>query len=210
MDRFFDSNNPLMRFLSRLVDLAVLNLLTLLCCVPVITAGASFSAMNYVLLKLFRRKETYVWKMFLQSFKANLRQGIPLGLIYIAYAAAVSADLFILHMMDSRAATWLMLFITFVSFIVLVSAVYTFALQARFENTIRGTLSNAWKLLVGYPGRSAGMLVVWVCWALILLVWHHIAGGIFLLYGFSLPGIVCAVIYDPIFMTMDAEAREHA
>ena len=31
MDRFFDANNPLMRFLSWLVDLVIINVLTIVC-----------------------------------------------------------------------------------------------------------------------------------------------------------------------------------
>ncbi len=60
MDKFFDSGNPVMRFLSRLVDLAILNIMTVVYALPLITAGASLTAMNYVLLHLYRRDETYV------------------------------------------------------------------------------------------------------------------------------------------------------
>ena len=203
MDRFFDSNNPLMRILSRMVDLAVLNIMTLVFSLPIVTIGASLTAMNFVLLHMRRGEETYVWKMFLQSFRENLKQGIPLGLIYVVYAAAVAADLMILHMMDSRAATWLMLFITFVSFIVLVSAVYACALQARFENTIRGTLANAWKLMIGNLLQSALMLIIWVLWCVVMVLWHKAAGALFLLFGLSIPGLLCTILYDPIFRRLE-------
>lgn len=60
MDRFFDSDNPLMQFLARIVDLAILNLLTVAFMIPVVTAGASITAMNNVLIHLARKDETYV------------------------------------------------------------------------------------------------------------------------------------------------------
>ena len=72
MDRFFDANNPLMRFLSWLVDLVIINVLTIVCAVPIVTAGASFTAMNYVLLHKARDNETYIGKMFFHSFRDNL------------------------------------------------------------------------------------------------------------------------------------------
>ena len=52
MDRFFDANNPIMKFLSRLVDMAVLNLMTIAGMIPIVTAGASITAMNNVLIHL--------------------------------------------------------------------------------------------------------------------------------------------------------------
>ena len=39
MDRFFDANNPLMRFLARLVDLVILNVLTVVFALPLIALG---------------------------------------------------------------------------------------------------------------------------------------------------------------------------
>ena len=83
MDRFFDSENPVMKFLSRLVDLAVLNILTVFTSALIITAGGAITAMNHVLLHLVRKDETYVTRMFWSSFKTNFRQGIPEGLLVV-------------------------------------------------------------------------------------------------------------------------------
>lgn len=207
MDRFFDADNPLMQFLSRAVDLAVLNLLTLLFSLPVVTAGASLSAMNYVLLRIRRGEETYIWKMFLKAFRENLRQGSLLGLVYLIFAAVAGADLLILRSVGSRRATGMMFFLTFLSLIVLVSAVYTFALQARFANTIRGTLLNAWKLLVGYPLRTVGILAVWILWAVILVLGNQGMVFLYVLYGLSVPGQLCTILYDPIFRKLEREAE---
>ena len=40
MNRFFDMDSPIMRFLNRVADLVWLNVLTIICCIPVITAAA--------------------------------------------------------------------------------------------------------------------------------------------------------------------------
>ncbi|MCM1144516.1 MAG: hypothetical protein NC407_07380 [Lachnoclostridium sp.] len=45
MDRFFALDSPLMRILNRVADLMILNFLMIICCIPVITAGASFTGM---------------------------------------------------------------------------------------------------------------------------------------------------------------------
>ena len=51
MGKLFNIDSPVMRFLGKVADLMILNLVTLLCCIPVVTIGASLTAMHYVLLK---------------------------------------------------------------------------------------------------------------------------------------------------------------
>ena len=72
MGKFFDLDSPIMRTLNRLADLMWLNILTLLCCLPIITAGASLTAMHYVLLKMVRNEESYISRAFFKSFKTPL------------------------------------------------------------------------------------------------------------------------------------------
>ena len=73
--KLFDMDSPLMIGLNKMADLMILNLLTILCCLPVVTVGASLTAMHYMVIKLIRNEESYVVKGFFRSFKQNLRQG---------------------------------------------------------------------------------------------------------------------------------------
>ena len=57
MDKFFNMDGPVMRGLTRVFDLVLLNLLTVLCSIPLITIGASLAAMHSVLLKMVRNEE---------------------------------------------------------------------------------------------------------------------------------------------------------
>ena len=205
MDRFFDNNNPLMRFLSRIVDLAILNLMTVLALIPVITAGPALTAMNNVLIHLVRRDETYVWRMFRASLKLNLRQGMGMGLLYLAVFAFIGADLLVLRTIDSRLSTLLMIMITVIGICVFVIGIYSFALQARFENTVRATLWNAAALALGHIPRSLAMVGIWAAWAVLLWYIHGIALLVFLIYGLSLPTGACTLLYDPIFREMEPE-----
>ena len=51
MDRFFNMDNKFFTFMSRVADLIILNLLCIVCCIPVVTIGPSIAAMFYVTLK---------------------------------------------------------------------------------------------------------------------------------------------------------------
>ena len=205
MDRFYDADNPLMQFLSRLVDLAVLNLMTVAAMLPVVTAGAGLAAMNNVLIHLQRGDGTYVWKMFLTSLRQNLKQGIVLSLLFEIIAAVLASELILLHAVDAKAATVLMIMLSVLSACVLAAGVYTFALQARYENRVAVTLMNAAKLTLGHPGRSLAMVIIWALLALALWYIRGIALLAFLLYGLSIPGYLCTMLYDPVFRKMESE-----
>lgn len=208
MDRFFDNNNPVMRFLSRIVDLAIVNIMTVIAMIPVVTAGAALAALNNVLIHLVRRDETYVWKMYRTSFKQNLRQGIPLGLLFLAAGLLIGGELLMLRSIDSRASTALMIMITVVGVCVFVISIYAFALQGRFENTVKGTLQNALKLALGNLPRSLAMAAVWAAWAVFLWYIHGIALLVYVIYGLSIPTGACTLLYDPIFRGLEPDEEE--
>ena len=207
MEKFFDSENPVMRILSRLVDLALLNILTVCTSMLIVTAGGALTAMNNVLLHLVRGDETYVTRMYWTSFKKNFRQGIPEGLLLLAVAAVTAVDMWTLHGSGSRLATMMMIIVTFIAMFMAVTFVYMFALQARYENTVRGTIINAFRLAIGNLPRTAGMLLIWIVWVLILVYLHNAAPGFFLLCGLTLPGYLCAMLYNGVFNKLETEGE---
>jgi uncharacterized membrane protein YesL len=207
MERFFNSENPLMRFLSRMVDLAVLNIMTVCTSLLIITAGGAITAMNNVLLHMVRGDETYITKMFWTSFKTNFKQGIPEGFLVLAAAAVTYVDMWALHGSDSKAATLFMIVITIIALFLSATFVYMFALQSRYENTVRGTIMNAFRLAVGNLPRTAGMIIIWLVWVFILVFLHKAAPGFFLIYGLTLPGYLCAMLYNGVFNNLETEGE---
>jgi len=207
MDKFFDSENPLMVFLSRLVDLAILNVLTVCTSMLIVTAGGAMTAMNNVLLHLVRRDETYVTTMFWTSFKKNFRQGIPEGLLVLAAAVITAVDMWALHGSGSKAATLLMIVITIIAMFMAATFVYMFALQSRYENTVRGTLVNAFRLAIGNLPRTVGMIAIWLIWGLILVYLHRAAPAFFMIFGLTLPGYLCAMLYNGVFYNLETEGE---
>ena len=74
MNRFFNMDNKFFVFMGRVADLLLLNFLCILCCIPVVTAGASITALYYVTLKMARDEESYIARSFFRSFKQNFKQ----------------------------------------------------------------------------------------------------------------------------------------
>ena len=64
MDRFSTWITNFSPFMSRVADLIILNLLCIVCCIPVVTIAPSIAAMFYVTLKMVRNEESYIVRGF--------------------------------------------------------------------------------------------------------------------------------------------------
>ena len=94
--KIFDLDSPLINVLNKMADLMWLNILTLICCIPIITAGAAFTSMHYVALKIVRNEESYITRSFFKSFKTNFRQATLIWLMILLIAAVLGGDYYII------------------------------------------------------------------------------------------------------------------
>ena len=67
MNNIFNPDNKFFSFMGRVADLMILNLLCIVCCIPVVTAGQAIAAMYYITLKMARNEESYVVKSGLRQ-----------------------------------------------------------------------------------------------------------------------------------------------
>ena len=69
MGGIFNIDGPVMRTLTKVADLMILNVLAMICSIPVFTAGAALTALHYMSLKIVRGEEGYIIRGFFKSFK---------------------------------------------------------------------------------------------------------------------------------------------
>lgn len=143
MHKFFDLNSPVMSFLSRLADMVWLSVLWFLCCLPVVTIGASTTALYYVALKLARDEEVAVTACFFKGFKENFKQCFVLNLIFLVVGSILVLDYFIMSTADSTAGSFSSACFFAMFIWMLCIMFYTYPLQAQFVNTVKRTLLNA-------------------------------------------------------------------
>ena len=60
----FNYDNPVWRFIGKFWDVLVVNLLWIICSIPIVTIGASTTAMYYVTLRLDRDEDGYTIRSF--------------------------------------------------------------------------------------------------------------------------------------------------
>ena len=157
MGKIFDMDSPLMRFLNRTADMLILNLLMILCCIPVITIGAACTAMHYVLLKIVRDEEGYLVRGFFKSFVRNFKQATIAWLLMLVVIAVYLGDWLIFSYSGIEFPRVLVIAVVAVGAVALLISLYVFPLMARFENTIRNTFKNAAILAFANLPRTLGM-----------------------------------------------------
>ena len=199
MRRIFDMENPFMRAMAVAYDLLILNLLTLACSLPVFTAGAAVTALNDVTIHIVRQEDTGNVKPFFRSFAGNFKKGTLLWLMLLLAAALLCFD----YMAALAYIPVLRVGITAIAVLVLAVSLYAFALLARYENTIRGTLKNAAVLMVSYFPRTLGMVAVSVGFWVLSFRFYRIGAPLLLLFGLSLPCYICALLLNGVFADLE-------
>jgi len=98
-----------------------------------------------------------------------------------------------------------MIIISIIAAFFIVVFVYVFALQSRYENTVKETFLNAFRLAIGNLLRTIVMMVLWVIWIGGMIYFHRFSMLVFVIYGLTLPGYLCTMLYDPVFAKLEKE-----
>lgn len=132
LEKLFHKKNIVFEKLDRIGEIWVLHLLWLLCSIPLITIGASTSALFYSMLKL-RAKEGKITANFFKSFRENLVQAVCLLVIYGGIGTVLGVGI-----LKGGQAIRIGAFILAIPY--LMSLIYIFAIQAKFANTTKNLM----------------------------------------------------------------------
>ena len=201
MGKLFDLDSPVMRALSRVADMMILNLLTLLLCSPVITAGSALSAMFYVELKWARKEEGYTVRPFFQQFKANFKQATGEWLIMLVLVVVLALDLLMFRQVPDlfpKVIRYLVIGVTIILYLLLQ---WVFPLQSHFVNNVKTTFKNSALMAIANFPRTLGIGGIWLASAALTVLSVLVVPQIFplmALFGFVVPGYVtCKLVSKP-------------
>ena len=143
MSNFFSIDSPLLRALNKVADLIWLNILFIVCCIPVFTLGAALSAMYSVTLKMTANEEGSISQCFFKAFRQNFKQATILWLILLGFGLVIILDFLVVPFMGGiiyEIAFW---FLCVIGILYIMVFSFSFPLQSKFENTVKRTLMNA-------------------------------------------------------------------
>ncbi|MDO4679067.1 MAG: YesL family protein [Blautia sp.] len=160
MGRLFNMDNKFFTFMGKVADLIILNLICVLCCLPIVTIGPSLTALHYVTMKMVRNEESYIVKNFFKSFKENFKQATIINLIMLVVGIMLFLDINIVKRMSGKLYSGL--FVVFIAFLLLYMLVflYIYPVLAKFYNTIKHTFINAFLMSIRHLPYTFVMLVI--------------------------------------------------
>ena len=203
MRTLFSVDGPVMRVMTDIMNLLILNLLTLLCCLPLVTAGAALAAMHYILMQMGEEKDGKIVRTYFTQFKANLRNATAPWLILLIFAVLLYLD----YRVFSADERYRMLVIpAYIGAVVLAMIyVWLFPLLARFENRCFASLKNAVLMALAYFPRTIAMAAISAVVPFILTQSIRLF-PLAIFFGISLPAYLCMFLYKKVMK----ELVEHA
>ncbi len=193
------SDSPVIAFLNKATDLILLNLIWILCCLPVFTAGAATVAAYYVSITSIRCGDGYVVKRFFTSFKRNFAQITPVWLGIFLAGFILTVDMLYWYRLESGFEKVMFIASAVTGFLLLIWILWIFPVFAKLEGKTGALLKNAAAFAIGYLPYTAIILVITGVAVYANLV-SLVANGIMLFIGFALLIYVQSFFFYRVFM----------
>ena len=202
--KLFNPDSRIMIFLSRVADLVILNILWLVCCVPVVTIGASTTAMYHVIRHWQKDSVSSIMRDFFQSFKEDFKQATPVYLILLIPTVAVVMNAMLIFNPENNAAvpSYLLVIWFICALILLFISSFVYPVMAFFADSIFKTLRNAMVLALANLPRTILISVLNLLPVILLFVnlSFFLQSSIFwLLIGGALVAYLNMSILKPVF-----------
>lgn len=200
--QFFNYDNPVWRFIGKFFDIMILNVLWIVCSIPLFTIGASTTAVYYVTLKLVRDEEGSTTKQFFKSFKENFKQATLIWLLLLAAGTVIAFDLyFFIVIQNTTSILRTVMLAIFGGFAIILSCIFLFVfpLQAKFYNPIKRTVFNAFFMSIRHFLYTLGMLVLNAGVIVLAMFAVPILQPLIFLFGFPLFAFFNSYAFNGIF-----------
>ena len=167
----FNINSSFFKFINKLLDVLLLNLLWILCSLPVVTIGAATCAAFSVTLKMVDDEEGYIVKPFFKYFKQNFKQGTLMWLVtapqiyllYLLWQLVFKSD-------DINAIV--IIGVIFLTALSISMNIYSYPLIARYENSLKKIIKNSFGISIQYFGKTIILIAV-IALEFFLILWNR-------------------------------------
>ena len=207
MSRLLDPEGPAMSFITRLVYSAYLNILWIVCCIPIVTAGASTTALYHMTLKMAKNEEGHLTSGFFQAFKENFRQSTVVWLILLALGILLGVDGYVFFHMRFENAFWAVETAVFIVLLVgyAIILLWVFPIMARFENTAFRTIKNA--LMVGMRFLFCTALAAAIHFAMLVVIINVFLPVI--VFGEGTCAFLCSFLMNNVLGQLETKASNY-
>lgn len=159
MKSFFSYDGYLSKILTKVMYIVSLNLLFLLCSIPIFTIGAAQTAMYTVLLRYIKNDEPDIIRSFFRAFRENFKKSTIVWLVMLAVGGTLFLNYYFLYRMQTNLSEAICIVLNLILLAWLVVWVYIFPAMSYFENSIRG-----------YAAFSVGLAIAKLPYTVVLIL----------------------------------------
>ena len=159
MFSMFSPDSKIMQIVGRITDLVLLNILFLLTCLPVFTAGAATAALYTLCFRMLRQEESSIIKPYFRAFKDNFK---PATAVFAVLAVILVPDyLYFDRFFHAEGALHYLFFLfVLIAAITVLTAGIAFPWISQFRNSIPQTLLNALLLSISHLPRALAVAAI--------------------------------------------------
>ena len=205
MNTLFSADSDLMRGLTKLADVMILNFLFIVTSLPVVTLGAALTALNFTAMRIGTGECVSVSADYFRSFRRNFRQATLIGLILALLAGVLAAWYVVLTTFALDPVVELILFAIWylLAFNLAIMALFVFPYHAMFEGRTRDVFRNARLMSWRHPLTSLATLAL-IALCVTATVFYPQAAGyglLWLLVGFAGIAVINGLLFTRVFST---------
>ena len=191
-------------FFRKAGKLIGLNLLSLLCCLPIVTIGPATAGLMYVLRNVSNERPTFMVADFFDAFKKNFKQGFVVGVLHLLLSFIDGFGIWFYYSWattntESPVFGMIALVVALtIGFVILFASFYVYLMMVTCDLSIKALIKNS--LILALAGFKTNIittlaillvgvvillpLIPYVCWPLCIVL--------FCLYGASMPAFIVA------------------
>lgn len=194
----FSFNSWLSRFLYLVADIVLLHILWIICSLPIVTIGASTTALYSSCMKRIRRDEGYITGNFFRAFKSNFRQSTLIWLLLLAVGGILYMDLWIGLSVEGVLGKIMLVSCSMLLIPFFCTVLYIFPVQAKFENRILDNLKNAFLMSLSNFQWTLFLVFILATFVLLTLAFPPFM-GLMLIAGAGIFGYLTSCVFVYVF-----------
>ena len=177
MNNLFQPNSWPIRFLTRVCDFIILNVLALIFCATIVCSGAAITALYSVTLRMMRKEEGFIVKGFFRAFRSSFIPSVPATILLFVDVLLFAVLHHALYAEVLVFSPNIFVLLSIVAAFLTVLLSYLFPLLARYDNTFLRQLENAGRLALANLPVSCLLLAVNLLPLLVSMFFPTVWGG---------------------------------
>lgn len=204
----FDTDNFLMRFCEKVLDIVTVNLLFVVSCLPIVTIGVAKISLYQTIFEVKSSRRVPVFKTYMRAFQQNLKLGLQLGLLELGIFLISVVDLSLFWGQTSLGFQFIKAICLGILIFLTLVMLASYPIAARYDLTWKEVLQKG-LLLVSFNFVWFFLMLAIILLIMMLLYLSGftlvLGGSAFLLFGFGLLAFCQAGLMEKLFAKYQAD-----